>query len=168
MLHFLTETAVLMKLVISCSCFLHAISNFHTVCLICTLSVRNLIKYPKGFINSFLYAWKYLMLCLRSQKQSVDKIHEACRWWFIHKGNRFPSKQWISDKEVVQCPLIPDPFTFHGLFSIHHSLSNREFLWNAKSTHMQSGMDTRNACALDFRTHRFATSHRTVVYSVFC
>ena len=31
-------------------------SNFHTVCLICTLSVRDLIKYPNHFLNSFLHA----------------------------------------------------------------------------------------------------------------
>ena len=83
MLYFLTETAVLMKLVIFCS----LLYTFETKL---SYSVLDCIPFLLGIWLNIVtislipfYMLKVFDVRL-SQKWSLDKIHEACRLWFIH------------------------------------------------------------------------------------
>lgn len=104
-------------------------------------------------------------MSLLSRKLSVDQIHESCRLWFIHMKEDFPlSSEFVIKKLFgILWFLLPFMAFFFLLLVIHWVIV---YSCTIKSIYMQSGMDTRHPCALNFRTHRCPSSHRTVFHSI--
>lgn len=160
-----------MKLVLFCSCFLHLKSKFHTVCLTCILSVRNLIKYPNLSLIPFYMLKVFDVRPLLSQKWSVDKIHEAWRLWFIHMKEEidFPFSSESVTKKLfsVFWLLTLLPFMAFFLLIIHWVIMYSCKMQN-QLTCNQVWTQEMLVLSISGLTVSYLRTHGTVVYSLFC